>query len=113
MTAWVFEARHCPKLLNEIKKTKLEIYTSPQAGINILLAACGFVVRCLSDCGGREKIKKNGEGFFYQGWKGHALLQALVWGRLSGDLQISLTGMFLVLLYLFYHCPLIKACSKL
>ena len=37
MTAWVFEARHCPTLLNEIKKTKLQIYTSPQAGINILL----------------------------------------------------------------------------
>ena len=39
MTAWVFEARHCPTLLNEIKKTKLQIYTSPQAGINILLTA--------------------------------------------------------------------------
>jgi hypothetical protein len=39
MTAWVFEARHCPTLPNEIKKTKLQIYTSPQAGINILLAA--------------------------------------------------------------------------
>jgi len=26
-------------LLNEIKKTKLQIYTEPQAGINILLAA--------------------------------------------------------------------------
>jgi hypothetical protein len=38
MTAWVFEARHCPTLLNGIKKTKLQIYTSPQAGINILLA---------------------------------------------------------------------------
>jgi hypothetical protein len=42
MTAWVFEARHCPALLNEIKKTKLQIYTSPQAGINILLAAGGL-----------------------------------------------------------------------
>ncbi len=41
MTAWVFEARLCPTLPNEIKKTKLQIYTSPQAGINILLA-----VRC-------------------------------------------------------------------
>jgi hypothetical protein len=39
MTAWVFEALHCPTLLNEIKKTKLQIYTSPQAGINILLVA--------------------------------------------------------------------------
>jgi hypothetical protein len=39
MTAWVFEAHHGPTLLNEIKKTKLQIYTSPQAGINILLAA--------------------------------------------------------------------------
>jgi hypothetical protein len=38
MTAWAFEARHCPTLLNEIKKTKLQIYTEPQAGINILLA---------------------------------------------------------------------------
>src|SRR5690606_10589918 len=37
MTAWVFEARHCPTLLNEIKKTKLQIFTLPQAGINILL----------------------------------------------------------------------------
>jgi len=42
MTAWVFEARHCPTLLNEIKKTKLQTYTSPQAGINILLAAVAF-----------------------------------------------------------------------
>jgi hypothetical protein len=39
MTAWVFEARNCPTLPNEIKKTKLQIYTSPQAGINILLGA--------------------------------------------------------------------------
>jgi hypothetical protein len=38
MTAWVFEARHCPTLLNEIKKTKLESTAEPQAGINILLA---------------------------------------------------------------------------
>ena len=38
MTAWVFKARHCPTLLNEIKKTKLQIYTSPQAGINIFCA---------------------------------------------------------------------------
>jgi len=38
MTAWVFEARHCPTLLNEFKKTKLDSNTSPQAGINILLA---------------------------------------------------------------------------
>jgi hypothetical protein len=42
MTAWVFEARHCPTLPNDVKKTKLHIYTSPQAGINILLAACAF-----------------------------------------------------------------------
>jgi hypothetical protein len=42
MTAWVFEARHCPTLLNEIKKTKLQIYTEPQAVINILLAAVLF-----------------------------------------------------------------------
>jgi len=38
MTAWVFEAHHCPTLLNEIKKTKLQTYTAPQAGINILCA---------------------------------------------------------------------------
>ena len=37
MTAWAFEARLCPTLLNEIKKTKLQTYTAPQAGINILL----------------------------------------------------------------------------
>lgn len=37
MSAWVFEGRLCPTLLNEIKKTKLQIYTEPQAGINILL----------------------------------------------------------------------------
>ena len=42
MTAWVFEARHCPTLLNEIKKTKLQTYTSPQAVINILLWAVLF-----------------------------------------------------------------------
>ncbi len=42
MTAWAFEAHRCPTLLNEIKKTKLQIYTSPQAGINILLAAAKF-----------------------------------------------------------------------
>jgi len=42
MTAWVFEARLCPTLPNEIKKTKLQLYTSPQAGINILLAAVGL-----------------------------------------------------------------------
>ena len=38
MTDWVFEARHCPTLLNEIKKTKLDSNTEPQAGINILCA---------------------------------------------------------------------------
>lgn len=37
MTAWALEALHCPTLLNEIKETKLQTYTSPQAGINILL----------------------------------------------------------------------------
>ena len=41
MTAWAFEARHCPTLLNEIKKTKLDSNTEPQAGINILLPAVG------------------------------------------------------------------------
>jgi hypothetical protein len=39
MTAWVFEARLCPTLLNEIKKTKLQIHTSPEAGINIFVCA--------------------------------------------------------------------------
>ena len=39
VTAWVFEVRHCPTLPNEIKKTKLQIDTEPQAGINILLGA--------------------------------------------------------------------------
>jgi hypothetical protein len=34
MTAWVFEARHCSTWLNEIKKTKLDTNTEPQAGIN-------------------------------------------------------------------------------
>ena len=42
MTAWVFEVRHCPTLLNEIKVTKLKIYTEPQAGINILLCVRAF-----------------------------------------------------------------------
>ena len=42
MTAWVFEARHCPTLPNEIKKTKLQIYNEPQAGINILLWPVGL-----------------------------------------------------------------------
>src|SRR6187401_3095265 len=41
MTAWVFEARHCPTLLNEIKITKLDSNAEPQAGINILLAVVG------------------------------------------------------------------------
>ena len=48
MTAWVFEARHRPTLMNEIKKTKLQIYTEPQAGINILLAAGHQVLTQLS-----------------------------------------------------------------
>ncbi len=39
MTAWVFEARLSPTLQNEIKKTKLQIYTEPQAGINIFVCA--------------------------------------------------------------------------
>jgi len=38
MLAWVFEALHYPTLLNEIKKTKLQIYTSPQHVINTLCA---------------------------------------------------------------------------
>ena len=43
MTAWVFDARHCPSLRNEIKQTKLQIYISPQAGINILLGVRYFL----------------------------------------------------------------------
>jgi len=38
MAAWDFEARHCPTLPNEIKKTKLQIYASPQAGSKLLCA---------------------------------------------------------------------------
>jgi len=38
VTAWVFEALHYPTLLTEIKKTKLQIYTSPQHVINTLCA---------------------------------------------------------------------------
>lgn len=44
MTDWVFEALHCPTWPNEIKKTKREIYTSPQAGINTLLAVVGLLL---------------------------------------------------------------------
>jgi hypothetical protein len=47
MTAWVSEARHCPNLLNEINKTKLQIYTSPQAGINISLCVVPFTAHFL------------------------------------------------------------------
>jgi len=43
MTAWVFDARHCPSLRNEIKQTKLQISISPQAGINILLGVRYFL----------------------------------------------------------------------
>jgi hypothetical protein len=42
MTAWAFEARHCPMLLDEIKKTKLDSNAEPKAGINILLAVVGL-----------------------------------------------------------------------
>lgn len=37
MTAWGFEARHCPTLMNEIKKTKPYTNNEPQAGINIFV----------------------------------------------------------------------------
>jgi len=52
MTAWVFEARHCPTLLNENKKTKLDSNTEPQAGINILLGAGrkSTVINLVSRC---------------------------------------------------------------
>ncbi len=30
MTAWVFEARFCPTLLNKIKKTKLQCTQNPK-----------------------------------------------------------------------------------
>ena len=41
MTAWVFEARHCPTLLNEIKKTKLQFTLRPSHVLYILLAVVG------------------------------------------------------------------------
>jgi hypothetical protein len=48
MTAWVFEARHCPTLLNEIKKTKLDSNAEPQAGINIfVIGRSSFRQGCL------------------------------------------------------------------
>ena len=50
MTAWGFEARHCPTLLNEIKKTKLQTYTAPQAGINILLWPGEFCYKLSVSC---------------------------------------------------------------
>jgi hypothetical protein len=60
MTAWVFEAHHCPTLLNEIKKTKLQIYTSPQAGINILLAAVNVCVYAVWGIGGlKNEAQRN------------------------------------------------------
>jgi hypothetical protein len=39
MTAWGVRSASLSPLPNEIKKTKLQIYTEPQAGINILLPA--------------------------------------------------------------------------
>jgi hypothetical protein len=65
MTDWVFEVRHCPTLPNEIKKTKLQIYTSPQAGINILLAAVAsphsvFRINSPSKIMILESVKSNG-----------------------------------------------------
>jgi len=42
MTAAAFEARSCPTLPNEIKKTKLYNYAKPAAGINFLLGAVGL-----------------------------------------------------------------------
>jgi len=39
VTAAVFEARFCPPLRNEFKKTKLYTNTSPAAGTNLVLAA--------------------------------------------------------------------------
>jgi hypothetical protein len=50
MTAWVFEALHCPTLPNENKKTKLQIYTETQAGINILLAPVPLLHFCFVFC---------------------------------------------------------------
>lgn len=43
MTAAVFEVRHSHKLLNEVKETKLQTNTEPQAGINILLAVVALL----------------------------------------------------------------------
>ncbi len=42
MAAWVLEARHRPTWRSEIKKTKLQIYLSPQADINTLLGTGRF-----------------------------------------------------------------------
>ncbi len=33
LTAWVFEVRICPTLLNDITETKIQSDTSPQPGI--------------------------------------------------------------------------------
>ena len=41
---WAFEARHCPNLPNEIKKTKRKIKITPQHEINIVLATVGVKV---------------------------------------------------------------------
>ena len=41
---WDFEARHCPNLPNEIKKTKRKIKITPQHEINIVLATVGVKV---------------------------------------------------------------------
>ena len=46
IACWAFEARHCPNLPNEIKKTKRKIKTTPQHEINILLATVGVKVGC-------------------------------------------------------------------
>ena len=44
IACWVFEARHCPNLPNEIKKTKRKIKITPQHEINIVLATVGVKV---------------------------------------------------------------------
>jgi hypothetical protein len=43
LTAWVFEAHHCPTLLNENTKTKLQTGKSSQAGLKHFVMGCGLV----------------------------------------------------------------------
>ena len=49
MWAWAFEATSCPTRPNEVKKTKRQNNTSPQACISIVLCA-GWVYRPVYTC---------------------------------------------------------------